>query len=160
MKAEDLKPTDKKILLNLITDSSQNLTEIAEKVDATRQTVSQRIKNLTEQNIIKSYTIDFNTQIFENFSVNAYILFREDPNAKTRKENEKIILEIPQVTSLCRLYGKYAGIVEIIVRDNDEADAIIDQIHGLKGIIETETYFVRKIVKDNKNSPILNLLSS
>jgi len=160
MKAEDLKPTDKKILLNLIKDSSQNLTDIAEKVDATRQTVSQRIKNLTEQQVIRSYTIDFNTQLFEDLSLKAYIFFREDPNAKTRKENEEIILNIPQVTTLSRLYGKYAGIVEILVKDNDEADVIIDQIHSLKGIIETETYFVRKIVKDDKNSPILKLLSS
>ena len=69
MKADDLKSTDKKILLNLIEDSSQNLTDIAEKVGATRQTVSQRIKNLTEQQVIQSYTIDFNTQILEELSL-------------------------------------------------------------------------------------------
>lgn len=160
MKGNDLKPLDKKILLNLIEDSSQNLTDIAEKVDATRQTVSQRIKNLIEKNIIKSYTISFNTNLFEEMQEKAYIFFQEESDAKTRKENEKEIIEMPQVTGLFRLYGKYAGIIEILVKNNDEADAIVEQILSLKGIIVTETYFVRKLVKDNKNSPILNLLSS
>ena len=155
----DLREIDKKILLQLIKDSDQIHQDIADTVGTSRQNVSQRIKKLKENKIIESFTIKLNTQLIDELKIKAYIFFREAPDAETRKENEKIISEIPQVTNFSRLYGKYAGIIEILVKENEEANEIINQLHSLEGIIETETYFTRKIIKDDKNSPIKNLLT-
>jgi DNA-binding Lrp family transcriptional regulator len=65
---------------------------------------------------------------------------------KTREETAKMIADIPQVTSFSRLYGRYSGIIEIQVKNNEQANEIINKLHTLKGIIETETYFARKII--------------
>ncbi|MFX0134558.1 MAG: Lrp/AsnC family transcriptional regulator [Candidatus Hodarchaeota archaeon] len=157
-KISDLKETDKKILKSLLEDSNQSLSKIADKVGTTRQNISQRIKKLQEKDLINSYTIEINFQIIEELRVKAYILFREDPDTKVRKENEKKIVKIPQITNFSRLFGKYDGIIEILVKDNDEVTQILSELHKLEGIKETETFVVYNIIKTDIKSPILNLL--
>jgi Lrp/AsnC family leucine-responsive transcriptional regulator len=154
----DLKDIDKKILRYLIEDSSQSLNTIAEKTGTTRQYISQRIKKLQEKNIIKNFTIDLNKQIFEELRLHAFILFREDPNTKIREENEKRFQNVPQITKFSRLFGKYDGILELIIKDNDELTNIVNQLHAFEGIKETETFIVHTFVKDDANAPILNIL--
>ncbi|MHA1649494.1 MAG: Lrp/AsnC family transcriptional regulator [Candidatus Helarchaeota archaeon] len=153
-----LKEIDKKILRHLLQDSHQPLNKIAEDIGTTRQNISQRIKRLREKEIINSYTITLNYENIEELKVRAYILFREDPNVKIRKENEKILKNIPQVTNFSRLFGKYDGLLEIIAKDNDEVTNIVNKLHTLKGIKETETFIVHTIIKNDKNAPIFNLL--
>ena len=180
MKVRDLKEIDKKILRELIHNSKLNHTEIAEKIETTRQTVSERISKLhkkkkkkknkenkesenneekDDKNIIKSFTITINTHLFDELKVKAHIFFREEPSIEMRQKNEEIITNLPQVTYFSRLYGKYAGIIEILVKDNEEANEFLKQLHSLKGIIETETYFVREVIKDKIHSPFLKLIS-
>jgi Lrp/AsnC family transcriptional regulator for asnA, asnC and gidA len=154
----DLKEIDKKILRFLIEDSHKSLNEIAERVGISRQYVSQRIKKLQDKGLIRSFTIDLNKQLIEELRVHAYILFREDPNTKIRSENEKKLKEIPQITKFSRLFGKYDGILELNVRDNDELTTIVNQLHNFEGIKETETFIVHTFVKDDENAPILNIL--
>jgi DNA-binding Lrp family transcriptional regulator len=154
----DLKEIDKKILRSLLENSHQPLEKIAEICGTTRQNISQKIKKLQEKDLIKSFTIQLNTQIIEELRVKAYILFHEDPNTKIRKENEKIIVNIPQITHYSRLFGKYDGIIEVLVNNNDEVTEIINKLHNLKGIKDTETFLVHTVLKDDEKSPILNLL--
>ncbi|TFF90214.1 MAG: Lrp/AsnC family transcriptional regulator [Promethearchaeota archaeon] len=158
IKLRDLRELDKNILKKLIENSSQPYTKIADTVGTTRQNISQRIKKLQEKNIIKSFTITLNDQIIDELKVKAYILLRESPDNKVREENEKLIAEIPQVTLFSRLFGKYDGIVEVIVRNNDELKEIMRKLHNFKGIKETETFIVHANIKNDKTSPILNLL--
>lgn len=154
----DLKEIEKKVLRNLIEDSNQSLSAIAEKTDTTRQNISLKIKKLKDRNIIKSFTITLNTNLINELSIKAIIFLREVPDSKLRGKNEKEISKMPQVTHFSRLYGRYSGLIEILVKDNEEANDIINKLHELEGIIETETYFVRQTIKDDVNSPILNLL--
>ncbi|MHA1377400.1 MAG: Lrp/AsnC family transcriptional regulator [Candidatus Helarchaeota archaeon] len=159
LKIKGLRDLDKRILKNLIEDSHQPLSNIANKIGTTRQNVSQRIKKLQEKKLIKSYTITVNNQIIEELKVKAYILFREDPNIAIRKKNEKIITKIPQITDFARLFGKYDGIIEVLVKDNNEVTEIINMLHKMKGIKETETFIVHNIIKEDKKAPILDLIS-
>lgn len=154
----DLKEIDKKILKCLIEDSHQSLRKIAETLGTTRQNISQRIKKLQEKNLIKSYSINFNTEIIDELRVNAYILFREDPDAQKREEHDIIIAEIPQIIRFSRLFGKYDGIIEIFVKNIDEITEVIKKLHDLVGIKETETFIIHTTIKDDEKSVILNLL--
>lgn len=158
IKLSELREMDKKILKHLILDSSQPYSNIAENIDTTRQNVSQRIKKLKKKSIIKSFTIDLNDEMIDELKVKAYILLREDPNTKIREEDEKSIIDIPQVTIFSRMFGKYDGIVEVTVKDNNELNSIVNKIHSFKGIKETETFIIRNNIKNDRKSPILNLL--
>ncbi|NVM27531.1 MAG: Lrp/AsnC family transcriptional regulator [Candidatus Helarchaeota archaeon] len=154
-----LKDIDKKILRNLIEDGQQPFSEIAGKLNTTRQNVSQKIKKLKEKNLITSFTIELNNHLIEELKVKAYVLFREDTNPEIREENEKKLKDIPQITRVSRLFGNYDVIVELYGRDNNEITEIINQIHTLRGISGTETFIVHTIIKNDEKAPILNLLS-
>ncbi|MHA1278705.1 MAG: Lrp/AsnC family transcriptional regulator [Candidatus Helarchaeota archaeon] len=160
LKISNLRELDKKILLELIKDSNQSHKEIADTVSTSRQNISQRIKKLKKNGFINRFTIDLNTHDMDELKIKAYIFIREDPNKKSRQEIAKEIVKIPQVISFSRLYGRYSGIIEILVKDNEQANEIITKLHSLRGIIETETYFTRKIIKEDKNSPIIHLLTT
>ncbi|NVM52355.1 MAG: Lrp/AsnC family transcriptional regulator [Candidatus Helarchaeota archaeon] len=155
---QTLKDIDKKILRKLIEDSQQPFSEIAGKLNTTRQNVSQKIKKLKEKNLISSFTIELNNQLIDELKVKAYVLFREDTNPAIRAENEKKLEAIPQITKVSRLFGNYDVIVELYGRDNNEITEIINQLHSLKGISGTETFIVHTIIKNNEKAPILNLL--
>ncbi len=159
LKLNELGEIDKKILFQLLLNGDQTHQEIANKIKTSRQNVSQRIKKLKQKNFIKSFTIDLNAQEIDELKIKAYIFIREDPNIKDRIKHEKLIEKIPQITSFARLYGRYSGIIEILVKDNEEANTIINQLHSLPGIIETETHFTREILKDDRKAPILAILS-
>ncbi|MFX1297824.1 MAG: Lrp/AsnC family transcriptional regulator [Promethearchaeota archaeon] len=158
IKLRDIREIDKRILFNLVEDSQQPFSEIAEKVGTTRQNISQKVKKFKEINLIKSFTINLNNEIIEELKVKAYILFREDPNTKIRKENENMIIKIPQIIKFCRLFGKYDGIIEILAKDNEEIAEIMSKLHSLEGIKETETFIMHTIIKNDEKAPILNLL--
>ncbi|MBD3226561.1 MAG: winged helix-turn-helix transcriptional regulator [Candidatus Lokiarchaeota archaeon] len=159
VKLQDLSETDKKILSELIENSNRPYRVIAEKVGTTKQNISQRIKKLTkEKKIINSFTIKIKDEIIDELNVKAYILLREDPDTKIREQNEKLIKAIPQITTFSRLFGKYDGIIEVIVKDNEELKEIMSKLHKFSGIKETETFIVHANIKNEKNSPILNLL--
>ncbi|NVM04201.1 MAG: Lrp/AsnC family transcriptional regulator [Candidatus Helarchaeota archaeon] len=159
LKLRELREIDKRILKNLIEDSRQPHSRIAENIGTSRQNISQRIKKLQERNLIKSYTINLNNRLFEEIGVKAYILFREDPNVRVRKEHDKKIVNIPQITDFSRLFGIYDGVIEILVQNNREVTNIINTLHQLKGIKETETFIVHDIIKEEKYAPIIDLLT-
>ncbi|MHA1325234.1 MAG: Lrp/AsnC ligand binding domain-containing protein [Candidatus Helarchaeota archaeon] len=110
---------------------------------------------MKERKIIKAYSLVLNTPLFDELKVKAYIFFREDPNIQIRKEDEHLIKNLPQVSKFSRLFGKYDGIIEISVKDNDEVTAIINKLHALQGIKETETFITHTILKDSEITPIL-----
>jgi len=158
VRLKELKNIDKNILQNLIKDSHQAFNKIADEIGTTRQNVSQRVKKLEEKKLIHSYTVFLNYDIIEELQVKAYVLFREDPDAKVRKEDEKKLLKIPQISELSRIFGKYDGILKIMVRDVNQLTAIMEKIHDIEGIKETETFIVHTRLKDDENSTIINLL--
>ena len=149
IKLEDLKKTDKIILKHLIKNSHEPQQRIAEDIETTRQNVSQRIKRFREKKIIDSFSIKLNYHLIEEVQLKAYILFQEDLHTNIRIEDEKKITEIPHVIKFCRIFGsKYNGIIEVIVRDNKELTEILEIIHNLEGIRETEIIIVQDILKD------------
>ena len=159
IKLGDLKKTDKIILKHLIKDSHEPQQRIAADIKTTRQNVSQRIKKFMEKKIINSFGIKLNYKIIEEIQLKAYILFQEDLHDNIRVEEEKKMIEIPEVIKFCRIFGsKYNGIIEVDVRDNKELTRTLKKIHNLKGIKETEIILVQDILKDNKDSLLFHLL--
>ncbi|NHI92434.1 MAG: Lrp/AsnC family transcriptional regulator [Candidatus Lokiarchaeota archaeon] len=153
-----LKNLDKNILNYLIRDSHIAYNKIADEIGTTRQNISQRVKKLEERKLINSYTITLNYDIIEELQVKAYVLFREDPDADIRKEDEKKLLKIPQISEFSRIFGKYDGILKLMVRDVNQLTEIMGKIHDIEGIKETETFIVHTRLKDDENSTVENLL--
>jgi DNA-binding Lrp family transcriptional regulator len=154
-----MKKTDKKILLQLMLDAQQPVSEIAKKVGVTRQTVAKKITRLRESGIINSFTIRLNPERI-GLGMKAYIFLREDPKTELRRRNEVSIKRLRQVSKFYRLFGRYSAILEAWVKDDKELTNLVKKIHHLKGVRETETFIVHSTVKDEPEEPFAKILKS
>jgi len=154
-----MKELDRKILLQLIKDSEQPVTEIAKKVGASRQTVAKKIKQLKAEGVIAPLTARLNPEKF-GLDTKAYILLREDPREEFRRGNEAAIKQFHQVTEFYRLFGRYSAILQVWTRNSEELTALVKKIHRLKGVRETETFIVHSTVKDNPGGSFAQVLKS
>lgn len=150
---------DRKILLELIRDSGQPLSKLAEKVGATRQTVAKKVKQMKELGLIGVPTLRLNPEKF-GLATKAYIFLREDPRGELRGENERLIRRFHQVSEFYRLFGRYSAVLEVLVKDTGELTRLVKKIHGLRGIRETETLIVHSAVKNEPEAPIVQVLKS
>jgi len=154
-----MKELDKKILLQLVKNSEQPVKEIAKKVGASRQTVAKKIEQLKVTGAITSFTARLNPEKL-GLATKAYILLREDPRAGLRRKNEVVIKQFHQVTEFYRLFGRYSAVLEVLVKDSRELTKLVKQIHGLKGVRETETFLVHSTVKNAPEAPFVQALKS
>ncbi len=157
IKVTDLKDIDRTILYELIKDARENLSDIAEKNQTTEENISQNTKEL--KNLLDfSFSIDLDLQQFDEFKVKAYVMFKEDPNPDIRRENARIISNIPQVSHFSRVFGKYSSVVQIYARDISELSRVVSQIHEKTKQTGTETFIVHSTIKNDDKSPIKHLL--
>lgn len=138
-------------------DADQPIIQIAEKVNASRQTVSKKINKFWESELIKSHIVLLNPEMF-GLNIQAYVFLREAPQDDERKKNEKVINEISNVYSFRRLFGRYSAVLEVLTKDRDELTSIVKKIHGLDGVRETETFIVHSTVKNKPKDPFMEIL--
>lgn len=150
---------DKKILLELIKDSEQSLSEIARKAGTTRQTVAKKIKQLKESEAVGPPTPRLDPEKF-GLTTKAYIFLREDPRGELRKKDEEAIKKFYQVSEFYRLFGRYSAVLEVWVKDSKELTSLVKRIHKLKGVRETETFIVHSTVKNEPEAPFVGILKS
>ncbi|KXA99159.1 hypothetical protein AKJ41_05865 [candidate division MSBL1 archaeon SCGC-AAA259O05] len=152
-----MKDLDKKIFLELLRDAEQPVVDIAEKVGASRQTVSKKIKEFKQSGFIKDLKARLEPEKF-GLNIRAYVFLQEDPEDEARKRNEETINEFHQVSKFFRLFGRFSGILEVRAEDRDELTDLVKEIHELEGVSETETFIVHSQVKDKPEDPLKGIL--
>jgi DNA-binding Lrp family transcriptional regulator len=150
---------DAKILLQLIKNCNQPVSEIAKKVGATRQTVAKKIEQFKTSGTIGAFVTRLNPEKF-GLNTKAYVFLREDPRVELRRRNEEAIKKIHQISGFHRLFGRYSAILEVWTRDSRELTALVKKIHKLKGVRETETFIVHSVLKNVPESPFIPVLKS
>jgi len=154
-----MRDLERKILLQLINDGEQPVSDIAKKVGATRQTTAKKIVELKKSGAINSFTVKLNPEKI-GLGTKAYIFLREDPSGELRQQDEEAIKKFHQVSEFYRLFGRYSAILEVLVKDDKELTNLVKKIHGLKGVRETETFIVHSTVKDKPEEPFKQVLMS
>lgn len=148
---------DKKILLELLKDADQPKVDIAEKVDASRQTVSKKIKKFKESELIEDLKVKIDPEKI-GLEVRAFVFLQEAPQEEVRERIEKEIRKMPNVSKFFRLFGRYSGILEVWSGDRGELSSLVKKIHELEGIKETETFIVHDVLKDRPEDPLIEFL--
>ncbi|KUO40306.1 MAG: hypothetical protein AVW06_02550 [Hadesarchaea archaeon DG-33-1] len=156
---QELRELDKKILVQLMKDSRQPISEIAKEVGVTRQTIAKKIEEFKKSGTISSFVVKLNPEKF-GLTTKAYVFVREDPRADVRKKNEEVIKKFHQISEFYRLFGRYDAVLEVRVKDSRELIDLIKKIHALEGVRETETFIVHSSVKNNPEEPFMEVLKS
>ncbi|KXB07796.1 hypothetical protein AKJ55_01935 [candidate division MSBL1 archaeon SCGC-AAA382M17] len=152
-----MKGLDKKIILQLLEDAEQPIVDIADKVGASRQTVSKKIKKFKESGLVKDLTARLDSTEL-GLDVRAYVFLQEEPRDEVREKNEEEINKYPQVSKFFRLFGRYSGVLEVWSRDRDDLTKLVKKVHALEGVRKTETFIVHSAVKDKPEDPLLDIL--
>jgi Lrp/AsnC family leucine-responsive transcriptional regulator len=150
---------DAKVLLQLLKNCNQPVSEIARKVGATRQTVAKKIEQFRASGTINAFVARLDPEKF-GLSTRAYVFLREDPRAKLRRRNEETIGKLHQVLEFHRLFGRYSAVLEVWTKDSRELTALVKKIHRLKGVRETETFIVHSTIKNTPEAPFVGVLKS
>jgi DNA-binding Lrp family transcriptional regulator len=152
-----MREIERKLLLELLKDSSRPMVEIAKNIGVSRQTVAKKIVQLKSEGVINSFTVRLNPERL-GLQIKAYVFLHEDPDPRLRRENETEIKRFHQVTEFYRLFGRYSAVVEVLVRDGRELAALVKRIHKLRGVRETETFIVHSVIKNEPEAPIVHRL--
>jgi DNA-binding Lrp family transcriptional regulator len=89
----------------------------------------------------------------------AYILLKASTKKELRKEAEKKLKRIPQISQMNYLYGQFDILLEVIVRDIDELTSLLKRLHEMQVVEKTETLMVYDIVKYKPEDPVKRVLN-
>lgn len=150
-----MKELEKRLLLELLKDSSLPVSKLARKVGISRQTAAKKIEELRKRGVSFTVRVDPSKLGLET---KAYVFINEDPQEEVRRRNEQVILGIPQVSEFHRIFGRYSAVMVVMVKNPEELKEVVERIHGLKGVRETETFIVHSTVKNDPDAPLAHLL--
>ncbi|MFW9902031.1 MAG: Lrp/AsnC family transcriptional regulator [Candidatus Thorarchaeota archaeon] len=135
---------DLKILELLKENSRMSFNDISENVGKTEATVRRRVKKLTQDGIIKRFTIEYTVDNKPRTRATVKV----EPDFKEIKRILKELLEIEEITDIWRLSGDCGLFMRVEIASIENFNPLIEEkISQIKGIKIIETCFITDIIK-------------
>ena len=135
---------DIKILELLKENSRTSFNDISQVVGKTEATVRRRVKKLTEDGVIKRFTIDYS--IDNKPRTRATV--KADLDFKEIKRIIKELLEIEEITNIWRLSGDCGLFIKVEIGSIEMFNPLIEEkISQIRGIKIVETCFITDVIK-------------
>jgi DNA-binding Lrp family transcriptional regulator len=135
---------DLKILELLKENSRMSFNEISVSVGKTEATVRRRVKKLTDEGVIKKFTIDY--AIDNKPRTRATV--KVEPDFKEIKRILKELLDIEEITDLWRLSGDCGLFMKVEIPSIEQFNPLIEEkISPIKGVKIVETCFITDVIK-------------
>ncbi len=129
--------TDRKILKILKNDARAGYVEIGNQVGLSEGAVRKRIKNLTDDDVIRKFTV----KIGVKEGAEAITLLTVNPAYPTQEVTKRIQL-IPNVETIYEVTGEYDIVAVIGGMNVVEVNECIEKIRRVEGIMKTNTMIV------------------
>lgn len=143
--------TDLKIIKLLEEDSKMNYREIADNIGVAVGTVHNRINNLKENDIIKKFTVDIDTEKL-GYQITAVILMQIKG-----KFIEKIEMELKQNPHVYGIYdttGDWDSIIIVKFKKIADLNKFLKELNTLENVERTSTSVCLNVVKENTFFPL------
>jgi Lrp/AsnC family transcriptional regulator for asnA, asnC and gidA len=135
---------DFQILRELQKDGAMSLTIIAKKLKVSIGTVRNRLAKLIEDSTVQIIgRVDPDKVGFHAYSR----IFISVKPAKLIQVSAKKLSQFPEVSFLAMISGKYDLELNVQCRDNLHLIELMEKIHAIEGIYETETNMYLKVFK-------------
>ena len=128
--------TDHHLLSLLRQDARISVAALAQKLDVSRGTVSNRIRRLEDEGVIVGYTVRLRPDVQHN-AIKAWMSIAVEGN-QTRTVIASLLGE-PGVASLHDTNGRWDLLAELRAESLQELAKVLERIRLLKGISNTET---------------------
>lgn len=135
---------DLKILEELKENSRISFNDISQRIGKTEATVRRRVKKLTEDGIIKRFTIEYNISSKPKTRATVKI----EPDFKEIKRILKELRDIDEITDIWRLSGDCGLFMKVEIESIEKFNPLIEErLAQIKGIKIVETCFITDVIK-------------
>lgn len=133
---------DEKIIKILQNDARKPFVEIANNIGLSESAVRRRIKNLTDNNIIKKFTIEINNSEKTSAITLISVASSSDTSTVTSK-----MLNLEGVDVVYEITGQYDIAAIISAPAISEINSYIDEVRKIEGVSDTNTVIILKTLK-------------
>jgi Lrp/AsnC family leucine-responsive transcriptional regulator len=116
---------DRRIVEILVVDARISLKELAQRVNLSSPSVSERMLRLEERGVIRSFTVDIDPQAM-GYTLQAIVRIRPLPGKLSAVQ--KLIEEIPEFSECDKVTGDDCFIGRLHLRSIAQLDQILDRI--------------------------------
>ncbi len=135
---------DIKILELLKDNSRMSFNEISQQVGKTEATVRRRVKRLTDDGVIKRFTIEYTIDNKPRTRATVKV----EPDFKEIKRILKELLEIEEITNIWRLSGDCGLFMKVEIPSIEQFNPLIEEkISQIRGVKIVETCFITDVIK-------------
>ncbi len=135
---------DIKILELLKDNSRMSFNDISVQVGKTEATVRRRVKKLTDEGVIKKFTIEYNIDNKPRTRATVKV----EPDFKEIKRILRELLEIEEITNIWRLSGDCGLFMKVEIPSIEQFNPLIEEkISQIKGVKIVETCFITDVIK-------------
>ncbi|NDB31993.1 MAG: Lrp/AsnC family transcriptional regulator [Nitrososphaeria archaeon] len=132
---------DDEILRILRDDSRESFVDIGKKLKLSESAVRRRVKNLTDNQIIKKFTIE----IGEQNATKAIVLISVESSMDTSKVSARLT-KLDGVKTVYEITGQYDIAVVISSPNITEINLAIDALRKVQGVSDTNTVIILREV--------------
>ena len=133
---------DEKIIKILQNDARKPFVEIANTIGLSESAVRRRIKNLTDNNVIKKFTIEINNSEKTSAITLISVASSSDTSTVTSK-----LLKLEGVDVIYEITGQYDIAAIISAPTISEINPYIDEVRKIEGVSDTNTVIILKTLK-------------
>ena len=144
-----LDDTDRSIIEVLERDARTSLRRIAEEVDVSLGTVSNRVKKLEENGVIKDYRVILNSEKV-GWNLNVVIGLRIE-KGRLIEIQEKIARD-NRVYGVYDVTGEFDSMVIARARDRSDLNDLSKNVLSMDGVVRSVTHLVLNTVKEGPTS--------
>jgi Lrp/AsnC family leucine-responsive transcriptional regulator len=140
---------DRRILLALSQDGRRSAADLAKELGLSRQAVTDRIRRLEEQSVIRGYRAEIDERAL-GLSVRAQLRLTLDSRAPREKEAEVLrrLRESPLVRALYRVSGEDCFVAQVVARRIEDVTALLSELAATRTLQSSRTAFVLESLLD------------
>ncbi len=120
--------------------------ELAEAVELSIPSVSERLHKLESNGVIEGYYTKLNRKIF-GFDIMAYILVVMESS----KHYKSLITHVdkkPEILECHSVLGEGSHLLKALVKNSEALEKLLSEIQAWTGVVSTKTTFVLSTLKD------------
>lgn len=147
-----LDKTDVTILQHLQKEGRTKRNKLAEKVNLSVPSVSERMRKLEDRNLIEGYYAVLNAKSFD-YDITAFIFVEVDGSQNYQPFVEKVI-KIPEVLECHSITGDGSHILKIRTRNTESFEKLLSTIQSWDGVNKTKSNIVLSSFKETRELPV------
>lgn len=145
---EKVEELDLEILKILSIDGRKNKSTIAEDLKRSPNTIIKHIKDLEDDDIIKSYGIQID---YEKLGYNIIAIIELTISKGKMLDVEKKIAEIPNIFGVYDITGTYDALILARFKTREDLSRMIKDIHTSPYVERTNTHIVLNVIKEESS---------